>query len=77
MALFIKYGILAIMKITKKQIIWIVVLTLILAAVVVLYYIGKNNGWFTLFESKESLQQYVASFGAWAPLAFFALPHVP
>jgi uncharacterized membrane protein YdjX (TVP38/TMEM64 family) len=49
------------------------VLTLILAAVVILYYIGKNNGWFTLFESKESLQQYVASFGAWAPLAFFAL----
>ncbi len=61
------------MKITKKQIIWLIVLIAILAAVAVLYYIGKNNGWFTLFESKESLQQYVASFGAWAPLAFFAL----
>ena len=67
------YGILAFMKITKKQIIWLIVLIVILAAVAVLYYIGKNNGWFTLFESKESLQQYVASFGAWAPLAFFAL----
>lgn len=67
------YDILAHMKITKKQIIWLIVLIAILAAVAVLYYIGKNNGWFTLFESKESLQQYVASFGAWAPLAFFAL----
>ncbi len=61
------------MKITKKQIIWLVVLITILAAVTILYYIGKSNGWFTLFESKENLQQYIASFGAWAPLAFFAL----
>lgn len=61
------------MKITKKQIIWLIVLITVLAAVAVLYYVGKNNGWFTLFESKESLQQYVASFGAWAPLAFFTL----
>lgn len=58
---------------TKKQVVWIVVLCAILAAVAILYYIGKNNGWFTLFEDKESLQEYVASFGAWAPLAFFAL----
>jgi len=61
------------MKMTKKQIVWIFVLCAILAAVAILYYIGKNNGWFTLFEDKESLQAYVASFGAWAPLAFFAL----
>jgi uncharacterized membrane protein YdjX (TVP38/TMEM64 family) len=61
------------MKMTKKQIVWIFVLCAILVAVAILYYIGKNNGWFTLFEDKESLQAYVASFGAWAPLAFFAL----
>lgn len=73
MELFIIYGILTIMKLTKKQIIWIASLVMILAAVIILYYVGKNNGWFTLFESKESFQQYVASFGAWAPLAFFAL----
>ncbi len=67
------YGILFRMKITRKQIIWLIILITILAAVAILYYIGKNNGWFTLFESKENLQQYVASFGAWAPLAFFTL----
>ncbi len=67
------YDILFRMKITRKQIIWLIILITILAAVAILYYIGKNNGWFTLFESKENLQQYVASFGAWAPLAFFTL----
>ena len=61
------------MKMTKKQIVWIIVLCAILAALAILYFIGKNNGWFTLFENKESLQEYVASFGPWAPLAFFAL----
>ena len=48
----------------------------ILAAVVILYYIGKNNGWFKLFEHKENFQAYVASFGVWAPLAFFALQFI-
>lgn len=67
------YDILFRMKITRKQIIWLIILITILAAFAILYYIGKNNGWFTLFESKENLQQYVASFGAWAPLAFFTL----
>jgi uncharacterized membrane protein YdjX (TVP38/TMEM64 family) len=64
------------MKMTKKQIGWIIVLCSVLAAVAILYYIGKNNGWFELFENKESLQAYVASFGAWAPLAFFALQFI-
>lgn len=61
------------MKITKNQIAWLIVLLAVFAAAVILYVYGKNHGWFTLFESAESLQRYVASFGAWAPLAFFAL----
>ena len=64
------------MKLTKKNIVWIIVLCAILAAVAILYYIGKNNGWFKLFEHKENFQAYVASFGAWAPLAFFALQFI-
>lgn len=61
------------MKLTKKQVIWIFVLLAVIAAAAILYYIGKQNGWYTVFESKESVQEYVASFGAWAPLAFFVL----
>ncbi len=64
------------MKMTKKQIVWIIVLCAIIAALVVLYCIGKNNGWFKLFEDKESLKEYVASFGVWAPLAFFVLQFI-
>ena len=64
------------MKLTKKQIIWSIVLIAIIAAVVVLYYIGKNNGWFTLFESKEKIREYVASFGALAPLVFMLLQFI-
>lgn len=60
-------------KLTKQQIAWIFVLIAVIAAVAVLYLIGKDYGWFTVFESEESLRTYVESFGAWAPLAFFAL----
>ncbi len=60
-------------KFTKKQIIWCSVLVAIVGALVALYYIGKANGWFTLFESQEEMRKYVASFGALAPLAFFLL----
>jgi uncharacterized membrane protein YdjX (TVP38/TMEM64 family) len=61
------------MKFTKKQITWSIILVVIVAACIVLYYIGKNCGWFAFFESKEQIQQYVASFGVLAPLAFFLL----
>ncbi len=64
------------MKLTKKQLIWFAVLLFIIIAATILYFIGKENGWFTVFESKESFQQYVASFGAWAPLAFFVLQFI-
>lgn len=61
------------MKFTKKQITWSIILVIIVAACVVLYYIGKSCGWFAFFETKEQIQQYVSSFGALAPLAFFLL----
>lgn len=61
------------MKLNKTQIIWSIVLLLIIASVVVLYFIGKNNGWFSVFESRESLKEYISSFNGWAPVVFFAL----
>jgi uncharacterized membrane protein YdjX (TVP38/TMEM64 family) len=61
------------MKISRSQIVWGIVLLAIVAALVVLYIVGKNNGWFAVFESRESLRAYVESFGSWAPLAFTAL----
>ena len=64
------------MKITKQQIFWISILVLIAAAVIIIYYVGINNGWFSPFESKENVQAYVKSFGAWAPLAFFFLQFI-
>ncbi|MGI5850135.1 MAG: TVP38/TMEM64 family protein [Christensenellales bacterium] len=64
------------MKLTKKQWIWCIILVLIIATVITVYYIGKNNGWFSLFESKEKIQEYVASFGALAPLVFLLLQFV-
>ncbi len=64
------------MKLSKKQVLWLCVLLFLIAAVVILYYVGKTNGWFTLFESKENVKQYVSSFGVWAPLAFFVLQFI-
>jgi len=61
------------MKLNKSQIIWGIVLLLIILAAVLLFFIGKSNGWFTVFESRESLRAYISSFGNWAPLVFIAL----
>lgn len=61
------------MKLNKTQIIWGVVLLLIIAAAIVLYIVGKNNGWFAVFESRESLKAYIDSFNGWAPVVFFGL----
>lgn len=63
-------------KLTRNQIISLIVFILIIAALIILYNIGKNFGWFRVFESRESLKQYVTSFGVWAPLAFFLLQFV-
>ncbi len=60
-------------KLERSQI-WsgIVFIGLIIAMIVV-YFIGRKQGWFSMFESAEDLRQYVSGFGAWAPLAFFGL----
>ncbi|MFA5674967.1 MAG: TVP38/TMEM64 family protein [Christensenellales bacterium] len=60
-------------RLTKKQFIWLFVFILIIAAIVAFFCIGKSAGWFSIFESKEHLKQYVSSFGVLAPLAFFLL----
>lgn len=64
------------MSLNKKQKIWLVVLLVIVAALAVLYIIGKDLGWFDLFQSKENIQRYVSSFGAWAPFVFFLLQFI-
>ena len=64
------------MKITKKQIVWFSILIFFIVAAIIIYYIGRNNGWFALFESKENVQEYVSSFGALAPFAFFLLQFI-
>jgi len=61
------------MKLTKKQITWSFILFFIIAVGITLYYTGKANGWFNLFESMLELREYVMSIGALAPLAFFFL----
>ncbi len=61
------------MKLNKTQIIWGIVLLLIIAAAVVLYIIGKNNGWFAVFESRETMKAYISSFNGWAPVVYFGL----
>jgi len=60
-------------KLSKKQKVWIGVLLLIIAAITAVFLIGRQQGWFAILESEESLKEYVASFGVWAPLAFFVL----
>ena len=49
---------------------------LIIASAAILYFVGKNNGWFATFETKENVKEYVASFGAWAPIVFFFLQFI-
>ena len=65
-----------IMKITKKQVIWISILVAAVGILVAVYYIGKSYGWFTFFESMDSIRNYVSSFGPMAPLIFFLLQFV-
>lgn len=60
-------------KLTKKQIIWFIIFIFIIAAFIAIYFVGKHVGWFSIFESEESLKEYVSSFGVLAPLAFFLL----
>lgn len=63
-------------KLTRQQWIWIAVLAVLVAAAVVVYYVGRDLGWFKFFESRESVRDWVKSYGGWAPLAFFVLQFV-
>lgn len=63
-------------KLTKQQWIWISVLIVIVAAAIVLYFIGENYGWFSVFSSRETIRDYVQSYGMWAPLAFFVIQFI-
>ena len=58
---------------TKRR--WKIVLTVLIIAIViaVLYFYLQRNGLIEFFSSKDKIQEYVASFGIWAPLAFMAL----
>lgn len=60
-------------KLNKSQIWSGAVLIAIIIASVVLYFVGRANGWMSMFDSVEDLQEYVSGFGAWAPLVFFGL----
>ncbi len=64
------------MKFTKKQIIWSFILLMVIAAATVVYFFGRSRGWFAVFESKEAVRAYVASYGGWAPVAFFFLQFI-
>ena len=61
------------LHLSKKQVTWLIVLFTILAALVALYYIGRSFGLFSVFESQESLKEYVSSFGPLAPVIFFVI----
>ena len=63
-------------KITKQQWIWTGVLAAFVIACFVIYFVGQSLGWFKYFETRESVRDWVRSFGAWAPLAFFALQYM-
>ncbi|MBN1624379.1 MAG: TVP38/TMEM64 family protein [Clostridia bacterium] len=60
-------------KLEKNQIWSGAVLLAIVIAIMVLYFIGKNKGWFSMFDSVEELQEFVSGYGVWAPLIFFLL----
>jgi len=63
-------------KLTRSQWISIGVLAILVIACFVVYFVGQRLGWFKFFETRESVRDWVKSFGAWAPLAFFALQFV-
>jgi len=60
-------------KLEKSQIWSGAVLAVIIIAAIVLYFVGRSKGWFSIFDSVEELQEFIAGYGAWAPLVFFLL----
>ena len=45
----------------------------IAAALGILYWILRANGYLDIFSSSDALQDYISSFGIWAPAIFFTL----
>lgn len=60
-------------KLEKNQIWSGAVLLAILVASIVIYFIGRTEGWWELFSSADELREYISGFGVWAPLIFFFL----
>ncbi len=59
---------------TKQNIFKIILTTIIIVIIgVLLYYYLDRRGLLVFFSSSERIQNYVSSFGVWAPLAFIAL----
>lgn len=50
-----------------------IVLVLLAAVIAAGYIYLRQKGWLEMFESAEALQEYVGSFGAWAPVIFILL----
>ena len=57
----------------KKSIRGWVELGAVIAGLVALYFWLDARGYLAVFESTETLQEYVGSFGVWAPLVFILL----
>jgi len=57
----------------RRHIKQIVVFSVIIAVVIALYFVLDHYGLIAFFQSGDEIQEYIAGFGIWAPLAFFAL----
>ena len=57
----------------KGRILGWIALGAVIAGLVALYFWMDARGYLAVFESTESLQEFVSSFGMWAPLVFILL----
>ena len=57
----------------KNRILGWIALGAVIAGLVALYFWMDARGYLAVFESTETLQEYVGSFGVWAPLVFILL----
>ena len=58
----------------NKKRIWLAAgLVIIIAVFVVLYFVLARMGWLDIFQSVETLQDYISDYGIWAPVVFCAL----
>ncbi len=61
------------MKLTKKKLLWGGVVLLVLAALVALALVARQNGWLDVFLERESMRDFIDRAGLWGPLVFIAL----